>query len=242
MSLNDISATIKVLVPYGHAQNLKSPVRLLSKKLDETGKSDSILRFNEHTVSTQSTLSFHLPTLLIDPVSMSLLDEGSISRRQMLDWLTFHIQPKFYHQWLQYQRLLKQRNALLKHPSVHHKLPELFAWDEQLGFYAHALHEHRLAVFDQWTRYFDEMIKQLLPEYHSSLSLQYLAGFDYTKPLSQTLKMRLNQDMSLGYTRIGAHRADINVKIHSQNNQGQTIHEQATHILSRGEKNSSLLP
>ncbi len=48
--------------------------------------------------------------------------------------------------------------------------------------------------------------------------------------------MRLNQDMSLGYTRIGAHRADINVKIHSQNNQGQTIHEQATHILSRGEK------
>ena len=134
MSLNDISATIKVLVPYGHAQNLKSPVRLLSKKLDETGKSDSILRFNEHTVSTQSTLSFHLPTLLIDPVSMSLLDEGSISRRQMLDWLTFHIQPKFYHQWLQYQRLLKQRNALLKHPSVHHKLPELFAWDEQLDF------------------------------------------------------------------------------------------------------------
>ena len=64
-------------------------------KADETGKSDSILRFNEHTVSTQSTLSFHLPTLLIDPVSMSLLDEGSISRRQMLDWLTFHIQPSF---------------------------------------------------------------------------------------------------------------------------------------------------
>ena len=32
MSLNDISATIKVLVPYGHAQNLKSPVRLPSKK------------------------------------------------------------------------------------------------------------------------------------------------------------------------------------------------------------------
>ena len=90
----------------------------IQKKLDETGKSDSILRFNEHTVSTQSTLSFHLPTLLIDPVSMSLLDEGSTSRRQMLDWLTFHIQPKFYHQWLQYQRLLKQRNALLKHPSL----------------------------------------------------------------------------------------------------------------------------
>lgn len=208
----------------------------IQKKLDETGKSDSILRFNEHTVSTQSTLSFHLPTLLIDPVSMSLLDEGSTSRRQMLDWLTFHIQPKFYHQWLQYQRLLKQRNALLKHSGVHHKLPELFAWDEQLGFYAHALHEHRLAVFNQWTRYFDEMIKQLLPEYHSSLSLQYLAGFDYAKPLSQTLKMRLNQDISLGYTRIGAHRADINVKIHSRNDQGQTIHEQATHILSRGEK------
>ena len=208
----------------------------IQKKLDETGKSDTILRFNDHTVPTQSTLSFHLPTLLIDPVSMSLLDEGSVSRRQMLDWLAFHIQPKFYHQWLQYQRLLKQRNALLKQPGIHHKLPELFAWDEQLGFYAHALHEHRLAVFDQWVGYFDEMIKQLLPEYHSSLSLQYLAGFDHSESLSQTLKGRLNQDIDLGYTRIGAHRADVNVKIHFQNDQGQKIREQATHILSRGEK------
>ena len=90
----------------------------IQKKLDTQGKSDTLLRFNGQTAASQSVLSFQLPTLLIDPVGMSLLDEGSGTRRQLLDWLVFHMKPEFYQQWLQYQRLLKQRNSLLKQPSI----------------------------------------------------------------------------------------------------------------------------
>lgn len=208
----------------------------IQKKLDLQGKSDTLLRFNGQTAASQSVLSFQLPTLLIDPVGMSLLDEGSGTRRQLLDWLVFHMKPEFYHQWLQYQRLLKQRNSLLKQPNIYQRLDELMAWDGQLSQYAHALHEHRQEIFAAWTVYFERMLGQLLPDYQDSLSLQYLAGFDTKNPLIDTLRSRIDQDVDLGYTRVGAHRADVAVLFKSINEEGLKIREQATHILSRGEK------
>ncbi|OOS20907.1 DNA replication/repair protein RecF [Moraxella pluranimalium] len=208
----------------------------IQKQLDGTGKSDTLLKFNEQTAQSQSVLSFHLPTVLIDPSSMSLLDEGSGSRRQLLDWLAFHVKPEFYHQWLQYQRLLKQRNSLLKYPNIQHRINELTAWDVQLSHYAQALHEHRVSMFDEWQVVFAQMVTKLLPNYADKISLQYLAGFDTTQPLSQTLSARVMQDIELGYTRIGAHRADVGVILKTTNDDGQKLREQATHILSRGEK------
>lgn len=208
----------------------------IQKQLDGTGKSDTLLKFNEHTAQSQSVLSFHLPTILIDPSSMSLLDEGSGSRRQLLDWLAFHVKPEFYHQWLQYQRLLKQRNSLLKYRNIHSQITELMAWDVQLSHYAQALHEHRLSMFDDWQREFGQLVRELLPAYADKISLQYLAGFDTTQPLAQTLSARMMQDIELGYTRIGAHRADVGVILKTTNDHGQKLREQATHILSRGEK------
>ncbi len=208
----------------------------IQKKLDTQGKSDTLLRFNGQTAASQSVLSFQLPTLLIDPVGMSLLDEGSGTRRQLLDWLVFHMKPEFYQQWLQYQRLLKQRNSLLKQPSIQHRLNELLAWDGQLSYFAHALHEHRQEIFLAWETHFQQMLGLLLPEYQHSLSLQYVAGFDTKNPLIDTLRSRIDQDIELGYTRIGAHRADVSVLFKATNDQGQKIREQATHILSRGEK------
>ncbi|MFB6348555.1 DNA replication/repair protein RecF [Moraxella sp. ZJ142] len=208
----------------------------IQKQINAVGKSDTLLRYNEQTATSQSVLSLHLPVLLIDPVGMGLLDEGSTSRRQLLDWLAFHMKPEFYQQWLQYQRLLKQRNALLKNPAIHRHLGELSAWDRQLSDCAVALHHYRYEVFEQWVACFDDMLKKLLPAYQDKLSLQYLAGFDTKDNLLDILNNRLNQDIELGYTRIGAHRADVLVILKQTNSDGQKLREQATHVLSRGEK------
>lgn len=208
----------------------------IQKKIDTTGKSDTLLRFNEQPVASQSVLSLHLPVLLIDPVGMNLLDEGSASRRQLLDWLAFHMKPEFYQHWLHYQRLLRQRNSLLKNPAINQNISQLAAWDKQLSIYAKTLHECREEVFYQWIEYFDEMIARLLPVYHNKLYLQYLAGFDTEHNLLDILNKRIKQDIELGYTRIGAHRADVAVMLKIQHQNGQKIREQATHVLSRGEK------
>ncbi|WP_375540359.1 DNA replication/repair protein RecF [Moraxella nasovis] len=207
----------------------------LQKTLDATHLATTTLKVNNIHVSSQSTLSFRLPTLLIDPSGMAILEEGSGSRRQLLDWLCFHLESQFYPEWLAYQRLLKQRNALLKSPAVLGRQEELVAWDRQLSYHAHHLHTHRQAVFERWQMIFQSMLERLLPQYQGQIELNYLAGFDATQGLFEVLKSRLSGDIELGYTRVGAHRADVSVVLKKVSH-GEKLREQAANILSRGEK------
>ncbi|WP_367111130.1 DNA replication/repair protein RecF [uncultured Psychrobacter sp.] len=181
----------------------------IQKEVDAT----TILRLNQNTVYNQSILTEQLPTLLIDPSTMDMLEQGSASRRQLLDWLVFHMKPGFHPQWVAYQRLLKQRNSLLKQTNALNKnqLAELKAWDKGLASHAALINHYREQVFHAWQPYFAQTNTQLLPAYADQLSLSYNAGYDTDIALDIQLNERLEQDMHLGYTRIGNHRADVHV-------------------------------
>lgn len=197
-----------------HAKLTDGMTLAIQKQPDAT----TILRLNQTTVYNQSILTEQLPTLLIDPSSMDMLEQGSASRRQLLDWLVFHMKQGFHPQWVAYQRLLKQRNTLLKQTNnlTHNQLNELKAWDKGLASNAALIHHYRQQVFDAWQPYFKQSIAQLLPDYADQLSLSYNAGYDTTMALDSQLNERLAQDLQLGYTRIGSHRADIHVHWRSE--------------------------
>ena len=236
-----------------HAKLNDSRTLAIQKQADAT----TILRLNQTTVYNQSILTEQLPTLLIDPSTMDMLEQGSASRRQLLDWLVFHMKQGFHPQWMAYQRLLKQRNSLLK--STRHltqvQLSELKSWDKGLSNHAALIHHYREQVFTEWQPYFAKSIVQLLPSYAEQLSLSYNAGYDTSVALDVQLNERLEQDLQLGYTRIGNHRADIHVHWHSNESVNDqttdarkadsahgvqtklpTLKEQAANVLSRGEK------
>jgi len=236
-----------------HAKLNDSRTLAIQKQADAT----TILRLNQTTVYNQSILTEQLPTLLIDPSTMDMLEQGSASRRQLLDWLVFHMKQGFHPQWMAYQRLLKQRNSLLK--STRHltqvQLAELKSWDKGLSNHAALIHHYREQVFIEWQPYFAKIIVQLLPSYAEQLSLSYNAGYDTSFALDVQLNERLEQDLQLGYTRIGNHRADIHVhwrsddstsdqttdartavSAHSIQSKLPTLKEQAANVLSRGEK------
>ena len=213
------------------------------------------LRLNQTTVYNQSILTEQLPTLLIDPSTMDMLEQGSASRRQLLDWLVFHMKQGFHPQWVAYQRLLKQRNSLLKQSKTlsQSQLAELKSWDKGLASHAALIHHYRAQVFAAWQPYFAQSIAKLLPNYAQQLSLSYNAGYDTSIALDVQLKERLEQDLQLGYTRIGSHRADIHVHWRSsdslESDSGSAtivdkdtgiklpaLKEQAANVLSRGEK------
>ncbi|MGM8886169.1 DNA replication/repair protein RecF [Psychrobacter sp. 1U2] len=233
----------------------------IQKQTDAT----TILRLNQSTVYNQSMLTEQLPTLLIDPSSMDMLEQGSASRRQLLDWLVFHMKQGFHPQWVAYQRLLKQRNSLLKQSKslTPVQLAELKSWNKGLANHAALIHHYREQVFLAWQPYFEKSIAQLLPSYAQQISLSYHAGYDAAIPLDVQLDERLAQDLQLGYTRIGSHRADIHVHWRSESEidakdekpksateyhtdttkpaelkeqKVPTLKEQAANVLSRGEK------
>ena len=192
-----------------HAHLSDGSTLAVQKQSDAT----TILRLNQTTVYNQSILTEQLPTLLIDPSTMDMLEQGSASRRQLLDWLVFHMKQGFHPQWVAYQRLLKQRNSLLKQSKnlSPNQLAELAAWDKGLANNAALIDHYRQHIFAAWQPYFAASIAQLLPAYAEQLSLSYSAGYDTSIALDVQLHERLAQDLQLGYTRIGSHRADIHV-------------------------------
>ncbi len=238
-----------------HARLTDGSTLAIQKQTDAT----TALRLNQATVYNQSVLTEQLPTLLIDPSTMDMLEQGSASRRQLLDWLVFHMKQGFHPQWVAYQRLLKQRNALLKQTKnlSSTQLNELKAWDRGLASHAALIHHYRKQIFDTWQPYFKASVQQLLPAYADQLSLSYSAGYDTSVALDVQLDERLAQDLQLGYTRIGSHRADVHVHWRSDSSINSSkkdqsnadinsssdaeiklpiIKEQAANILSRGEK------
>ena len=181
----------------------------IQKEQDAT----SIMRLDQQTVYVQSALTKQLPTLLIDPSSMDILEVGSGSRRQLLDWITFHVKPGFHPQWVSYQRLLKQRNALLKQ-SIRlsaNQIQELAAWDKGLAQHAALITHYRQQAFEEWQPLFNDLIEQLLPDYAPFIQLKFSPGYNTEIALDELLQQRLPQDCQSGYTRIGCHRADVQV-------------------------------
>ena len=187
--------------------------------IQKQSDASTVLRLNQTTVYNQSILTEQLPTLLIDPSTMDMLEQGSASRRQLLDWLVFHMKQGFHPQWVAYQRLLKQRNSLLKQAKSlsQNQLAELKSWDQGLANHAALIDHYRQHIFAAWQPYFAASIAQLLPNYAENLSLSYTAGYDTSIALDVQLNERLTQDLQLGYTRIGSHRADIHVHWRSDN-------------------------
>lgn len=199
------------------------------------------LRLNGQTVTTQSPLTQLLPTLLLEPMSLNSLEEGSQARRELLDWLLFHVEQNFHSEWLSYQRLLKQRNSLLKQISSIDQLTpfqhqEINAWNQGLSRHAERIHQQREHVLETWQSNFDEQLAVFLPHYADKLRLRYSVGYDVEIGLETLLNERLASDIELGYTRMGCHRADINVMLKFVDESSHAHTLPATDMLSRGEK------
>lgn len=185
---------------------------------------EQLIKVNGDTVATQGQLARLLPLQHIDPQSTDIIDHGAKPRRQLLDWLMFHVEPDFYHAWQYYSRALKQRNSLLK-SQRHLTLAELEPWNKMLSDYGEMLHSQRLSIVEQWQRYFLQDLQQLLPDL--VVEMDYSPGFHAELGLVHDLTTHHQKDVERRYTEYGPHRADLRLKTPLGN---------ADDVLSRGQK------
>ncbi len=167
-----------------------------------------ILKRNGQIVHNVSQLAYDLPVQLIDPESMSLLQSGSKPRRQLLDWLVFHVEHNFLSTWQRYQRALMQRNALLKKDKIDEI--EWHVWEQELADNAYSIHLMRQRVFEGWLKFVQPVCNMLLPQFQ--LSVGYIVGFDVEQNLLTLLAESRERDKLRGFTQIGAQRADVQIK------------------------------
>lgn len=197
------------------------------------------LKLSGRSNLNQSELTRLMPVTLVDPSELELLDHGTGSRRQLLDWLCFHTESQFHAVWLKHARVLKQRNRQLKSLKTAgrvttHQREELMIWSDQLAVLGEELNQIRMQVIERWQPLFEDKIRTFLPQY-PGVRLSLRSGFDQDVALHEQLEERLTRDLEQGTTRLGAHRADLRVTA-AQTRFDGTLNPPASDVLSRGEK------
>lgn len=176
----------------------------IAKLMDGTHQ----LRRNGATAAHLAEFAQDLPVQLIHPDGMDLLDGGSRPRRQLLDWLVFHVEHSFYSLWIRYQKGLAQRNALLKQASA--KDAEFEVWEAEMARAAMRIDQLRRQTVEVWRGHLEAVLPVLLPEI--GLRMEYNAGFAEDRELTVQWRESRFRDRERGHTQIGPHRADLRLK------------------------------
>lgn len=158
--------------------------------------------------------------MIFAPPHLSLVKDGAQQRRRFLDGAICQIRPKFLSAVVQYQKILAQRNALLKEIPRHAGLMDtLPVWDERLA----ALGGYIAVVRMQ---YMERLSREAAGIYHGlsgekeRLSLSYQCSFSEKREKEKlsadflnALKATLKEDIGAGFTTKGVHRDDFNIQI-----------------------------
>ncbi|MEY4588845.1 MAG: replication and repair protein RecF [Pseudomonadota bacterium] len=189
------------------------------------GQGEASFKLNGTPVYSSASLAAQLPTQIMDAHSFRLLEGPSKVRRQLFDWLVFHVKHEFASLWKDYARCVKHRNSLLRHDRI--ARPDLLPWDIELVRLAEALHEHRLACLAPYLDVVQGLLVEggLPPEL--DIQFEYHPGWDTNNSLMEQLEAQLWRDKKYGFTTLGAHKSELKI----------TARKMAAHeILSRGQQ------
>lgn len=165
-------------------------------------------QLNGQALRRLSDIALLVPAQLIDPSMMDLLSGPSQPRRQLLDWLVFHVKPSAATIFSQYHRALAQRNSLLRNVKI--SKSEIEYWEKELAVSGSQINNFRREIYDSWLPLFLSLLNAALAE--RDFSVDFFAGWDDSLCLEQVLAENRLQDSERGFSFYGPHRADFKLK------------------------------
>lgn len=165
-------------------------------------------RLDGVTVASLSELAAPFPVLCFHPESSQVVTGAAEERRRALDWLAFHVEPRFADAARRYGRALKQRNALLRSGAAD---AEFEPWEREMGLMAEGLVAQRATALTLWRPGLDRVWPTLAPGL-APPDLQLRPGWRQSEAsLADLLLLNRARDRELGYTTIGPQRADVDL-------------------------------
>lgn len=167
------------------------------------------IRINGQEKTRFTDLAKVKPIACITPDSHYEFFGGSKARRNTLDWALFHVEQKFLTIWREYYRVLRQRNALLRHPNVNRQ--ELGTWTLKLAEHGARLQSMRAGFVGAWNTALDDITPLLVD--HDTIRIELSQGWRSEHNLQDALDRNLESDINRGNTQTGPHRADLKISL-----------------------------
>ncbi|TNJ46123.1 DNA replication and repair protein RecF [Tamlana fucoidanivorans] len=154
-----------------------------------------------------------LPLVIVSPADSDLIVEGSSTRRKFIDSVISQSDKDYLIQLINYNKVLTQRNALLKYFALNHTFNKdtLDVYNSQLAEYGHIIFEKRDAFLKTFIPIFKKRYKAI-SNGNESVNLIYTSDL-YEANLDTLLKNVINKDKALQYTSAGIHKDDLQFNI-----------------------------
>lgn len=167
-------------------------------------RSKTVIRYDGDIIKRTSDQAKNLPVVLIAPDTHRLITGEPRQRRHWLDWGMFHVEPDYLNLWRDYHKSLRQRNALLKKGRFDNEL--LMGWELSLSDTGTRISLLRRNFINNIQKVINKLLvnKDIDPP-----EFRYLQGWSEEEELKDCLDRERPVDKTIGYTRSGIHRADI---------------------------------
>ena len=197
-------------------------------KICENGRE---FRLNGNKITRTADILGNLFSVFFSPQELRLIQDGPDERRRFLNVSISQLSRPYYIALQRYNKVLEQRNNLLKNRDLDTVYATLPVWDAQLCKYAAAVAYKRADYI--------KMLAPLAAEAHNFLTdggeeliispeKRYKGEeAELEKKLFDELSNNYDRDIRLGYTASGPHRDDIDIEINGTDaktyaSQGQT--------------------
>lgn len=186
--------------------------------LKKRGK--KIVRLNKINILKIADLVGAVKCVYFSPDELKLVKDAPQDRRKFLDTDISQLDKNYFYNLLKYNKILDSRNKLLKEQKdvevIKQTLP---IWSTQLAQTGAKIIASRIKFLQKLTLYAMESHAYLTGN-SEKLELNYqgvvaLTEKDIEAKLLQQLSLNEEKDLRLGYTTVGPHRDDIEMKVNN---------------------------
>lgn len=182
--------------------------------LREAGKKEFSMAGEQYTRTSKHIGK--LPCTIIAPDDVDLIIGGSEGRRRFLDTMLSQINTDYLQQLIDYNKLLQQRNSLLKQFAEQAKI------DSKLLQVINELLIPRCEyIFQERQTFLQQFLPKVAAHYHAisqndePLQLHYQSQL-LQQPIGQLLQFNYQKDLALQRTTNGIHRDDLMFLLHDE--------------------------
>lgn len=186
----------------------------LDKRIDISILRDGkkAITINKIKINKISELIGTFNVVMFSPEDLRIVKESPGVRRRFIDMEIAQLNPKYYYSLVQYNKVLNERNSILKSRSVDETMIQIY--DEQLCTFASYIIKKRIEYVNKLNEY-GKTIHKDITSGKEDIDFKYITPLKNMENIKDELKILLTKnikkDIINGITSIGPHRDDLNI-------------------------------
>lgn len=166
---------------------------------------EKIVRKDSKTYKRISDHIGRMPVVMVSPSDTSIINDSADERRRFINMMLSQTEPEYLLSSINYNRLLKQRNQLLKQDYISDLLLDTIS--EQMSAPALYIYTKRKEAIDNLSKCTSEFYS-VISDGKEEVSIEYVSELNEDMPLSLFEKSK-HRDKLSKFTTSGIHRDDL---------------------------------